>query len=178
MCAFRCGYKVIYLPEHPGCLSDGNVYEHRIVCENYIGRYLKQDEVVHHINHNRQDNRIENLLILCSKEAHSRLHALEKSNEVNKSDYIVELEHNIFDCIYHNVPPRCPKCGKSVTRYNRMCTKCMHMKNRKTVRPSKEQLIQEIRETSFCAVGRKYGVTDNAVRKWLKYYGVNPKEVK
>jgi len=34
-------------------------------------------------------------------------------------------------------------------------------------RSSKEQLLQEIKETNYCAVGRKYGVSDNAVRKWV-----------
>jgi transposase-like protein len=35
-------------------------------------------------------------------------------------------------------------------------------------RPSYEQLIEDVRTMSFCAVGRKYGVTDNAVRKWIR----------
>ncbi len=35
-------------------------------------------------------------------------------------------------------------------------------------RPSIEQLLKEVKETNYCAVGRKYGVSDNAVRKWVK----------
>ena len=31
-------------------------------------------------------------------------------------------------------------------------------------------MIREIEETSYCAVGRKYGVSDNAVRKWFRFY--------
>jgi len=30
--------------------------------------------------------------------------------------------------------------------------------------------MAEIKTTSYCAVGRKYGVSDNAVRKWVKFY--------
>lgn len=41
---------------------------------------------------------------------------------------------------------------------------------RKVERPPYEELIREIEETSYCAVGRKYGVSDNAVRKWLRFY--------
>lgn len=37
-------------------------------------------------------------------------------------------------------------------------------------RPPYEQLMAEIEATSYCAVGRKYGVSDNAVRKWVKFY--------
>jgi very-short-patch-repair endonuclease len=48
-----------------------------------------------------------------------------------------------------------------------------HLKERKVERPSYEQLKKEIEETSYCAVGRKYGVSDNAIRKWIKYYEKN-----
>jgi transposase-like protein len=41
---------------------------------------------------------------------------------------------------------------------------------RKVERPSYEQLKAEIEATSFLAVGRKYGVSDNAIRKWLRWY--------
>jgi hypothetical protein len=37
-------------------------------------------------------------------------------------------------------------------------------------RPPYETLVREIAETSFVAVGRKYGVSDNAIRKWLRAY--------
>lgn len=36
-------------------------------------------------------------------------------------------------------------------------------------RPSVEQLLKEIKETNYSAVGRKYGVSDNTIRKWIKY---------
>jgi transposase-like protein len=41
---------------------------------------------------------------------------------------------------------------------------------RKVERPSYEELIFDIEETSYVAVGRKYGVSDNAIRKWLEQY--------
>jgi hypothetical protein len=41
---------------------------------------------------------------------------------------------------------------------------------RRVSRPPYEQLLAEIEATSYCAVGRKYGVSDNAVRKWVKFY--------
>lgn len=42
------------------------------------------------------------------------------------------------------------------------------MSRRRVERPLKKQLLKEIKETNYCAVGRKYGVPDNAIRKWLK----------
>lgn len=41
---------------------------------------------------------------------------------------------------------------------------------RKVDRPPYEQLLEEIEATSYLAVGRKYGVSDNAVRKWVRFY--------
>lgn len=41
---------------------------------------------------------------------------------------------------------------------------------RKVDRPPYEQLLEEIEATSYRAVGRKYGVSDNAVRKWVRFY--------
>ena len=37
-------------------------------------------------------------------------------------------------------------------------------------RPPYEQLLAEIAATSWSAVGRKYGVSDNAIRKWVRAY--------
>jgi transposase-like protein len=41
---------------------------------------------------------------------------------------------------------------------------------RKVQRPPYEQLVAEIAELGYRAVGRKYGVSDNAVRKWIRWY--------
>jgi very-short-patch-repair endonuclease len=41
---------------------------------------------------------------------------------------------------------------------------------RKVRRPSSQQLLEDLKTMSYCAVGRKYGVSDTCIRKWLKYY--------
>ena len=56
------GYLAIYFPDHPKSSKDGYVMEHDLVMECIIGRPLKDDEVVHHKNHIRNDNRKENYL--------------------------------------------------------------------------------------------------------------------
>ena len=61
------------------------------------------------------------------------------------------------------------KCQKT-RRY--CCLECACMKKRKTERPSREELEKLIKNESFKALGRKYGVSDNAVRKWAKIYGL------
>lgn len=55
----RGGYVEIYIPEHPR--TKKYIMEHILVIEKKLGRYLKDNEVVHHINGLKNDNRIENL---------------------------------------------------------------------------------------------------------------------
>lgn len=75
--------------------------EHRYVMEKHLKRPLREDEYVHHINHMRDDNRIENLAILGHAE-HTRLHhkGLVKPNSIKGMlDYLKNA----------------PRCGKPIT---------------------------------------------------------------
>lgn len=66
------GYVFCYVPGHPFAVNN-RVQEHRLVMEKVLGRYLSPDEVVHHLNQVRDDNRPENLAVL-SNEEHSAIH--------------------------------------------------------------------------------------------------------
>lgn len=70
------GYVSILKPEHPFADINGRIKEERLVMEAHLDRYLSKDEIVHHINHIRTDNRIENLRLMTRSE-HSRFHATE-----------------------------------------------------------------------------------------------------
>lgn len=72
-----CGYVLAYAPLHPRAHKDGYVMLHTVLLEREIGRYLEPDEVVHHINHDRQDNRIENLMLMKKKD-HCSMHMKER----------------------------------------------------------------------------------------------------
>jgi hypothetical protein len=71
------GYIEVYSPNHPHVNSRGRVMKHRLVMEQYLGRYLKPIEEVHHKNKDTLDNRIENLDLCENKAAHGRIHANE-----------------------------------------------------------------------------------------------------
>lgn len=68
----------------------------------------------------------------------------------------------------------CKKCGAKITRYSKtgFCKKCQTESTRFTDRPAREKLKEEIRYNSFCSIGKKYGVTDNAIRGWCKTYNL------
>ena len=66
----------------------------------------------------------------------------------------------------------CQYCGKEITYGSKYCTNCIHTAQQKCERSEPKQLAQEIIESSFCAVGRKYSVSDNAIRKWCVAYGM------
>lgn len=60
---------------------------HTVLMERHIGRYLNDDEVVHHINHDRKDNRIENLQLMKKKE-HMSMHMKERHEKRRRSKSI------------------------------------------------------------------------------------------
>ena len=61
-------------------------------------------------------------------------------------------------------------CGKEIKRNSKTCEECFRKSRRKVDRPSYEQLIKELEESNYSAMGRKYGVSDNSIRKWIKVY--------
>ena len=66
----------------------------------------------------------------------------------------------------------CKTCGNPISSNSKhnICRPCARLRSRKSIRPPYSQLISEIKETSYSAVGRKYGVSDNAIRKWVRAY--------
>jgi ribosomal protein L37E len=64
------GYVMVRMPNHPRARHNGYVLEHILVAEQMLGRSLTSEEEVHHINHDRSDNRQENLKIYASHLEH------------------------------------------------------------------------------------------------------------
>lgn len=83
----RCdGYIGIHFPDHPKSSKEGFIMEHVLVMECLIGRWLKDDEVVHHINGKRDDNKKENLQLMTKKE-HASYHMKKRHEERRRNKY-------------------------------------------------------------------------------------------
>lgn len=78
------GYILLYMPDHPNATKLGYIREHIYFMEQKLGRYLVENEVVHHINGIKDDNRIENLLLI-SPNKHTVLHMI--GNQYSKKDH-------------------------------------------------------------------------------------------
>lgn len=76
----RDGYVAVYYPTYQRTSKDGFVMEHVLIMEQSIGRSLKDNECVHHINGMRADNRLDNLLLM-TKQEHMSYHSRKRHME-------------------------------------------------------------------------------------------------
>ena len=67
------GYVHELCPSHPKADTFGFVSQHRLVVERSLGRYLTDEEQIHHIDRVKNHNAIENLLV-CTRSEHMRIH--------------------------------------------------------------------------------------------------------
>ncbi len=105
------GYKLVRNLDHPFRNTDGFVFEHRLVAEKYLlndtnsieingNLYLSSDYVVHHLDFNRLNNRVDNLLVMKRSE-HSEMH-MKITHDITK---LIEYCNNYnlnFDTVYNN----------------------------------------------------------------------------
>jgi len=120
--------------------------------------------ILDHINGVRDDNRLENLQIVCPNCA-------------------ATLDTHCGRRNRRDVTRTCERCASGF-RPNRpgqrYCSSACGVRYerkgkpnpglRRTERPPHDELLRQIAATSYSAVGRKYGVFDNAIRKWVRQY--------
>lgn len=114
------GYIAVFLPSHPYANKEGYVMEHRLVMEEHIGRYLKKGEEVHHINRKRDDNRIENLALLSTKE-HQALHIKERHDKGEINYHKVPIINITTGEIFQSAREAAKKYKVAPTNISRVC---------------------------------------------------------
>lgn len=140
------GYEYVNLCKDGGNKSYG---VHILVLSAFVDKPNDKYEV-DHIDRNKLNNNLENLRWVTHKE--------------NMRSWIPFAEKHY-----------CKKCKKELTTRTKtgLCVRCLGEENRKVKRPSKEELLQDIYNIhNFVEIGRKYGVSDNAVRKWCLSYNI------
>lgn len=87
--------------QHPNANKRWYVAEHRLIFENYMWRYLDKDEVIHHKNWDRSDNRLENLQIEYNHSEHIKKEHKTKRNENSSriaSEWkFSEIKYRLYD---------------------------------------------------------------------------------
>ena len=172
-------------------LIDEGYKEYKCECcgnTEWMGKPIPLE--LHHINGDRNDNRLENLQILCPN-CHSFTENYRGSNKKKykiensgKSD--IELRKNIEGTLHfeakkekevkrskkEKTPKYCAYCGKElIGKQKHYCSQeCAHHAISK--RPPVQELIEKIKEFNGnkCALGNYYGVSDKAIHKWINLY--------
>lgn len=94
---------------------------------------------------------------------------------INLGEYWIkqDLSYPIRQRKEHHI---CQSCGKEISYKSEYCITCAGLLRRKAARPEREELKSLIRKSSFVDIGKMYGVSDNAVRKWCEKEGLPSKK--
>ena len=129
--------------------------------------------VLDHINGVSTDNRLENLRLVCPNCAATLETHCGRKNGLRRVERNCARCGNSFVVKYSRQRYCSRRCG---TRWDRARTPrrgsmgFARFSARKVERPPREQLFREIDEFGYLAVERKYGVSDTAIRKWVRQY--------
>lgn len=146
------------------------VFSHKCsLCENTQWQNLPIPLELHHKDGNKNNNNLENLCLLCSN-CHSLTDNFRGKKNKKKNKKERKKKAKFYGICF---------CGKPLKRRNKFCSyKCSRFHTRKVPRPTREELLILLKQNSYCEVGRRFGVSDHAIRKWLKAFEIEQKEIK
>ena len=100
----------------------------------------------------------------CHREIHAGLIDNEKLVSGFNEEKALEIDKLIEDLKTHKIV-YCKKCGKEISSKATYCAQCSHEQQRKIERPPREVLKKLIRNNTFVSIGKKFNVSDNAIKK-------------
>ena len=145
------GYQYFCDIYHPLSYGRSFVFYHRHIMSIKLGRWISTEENVHHIDGNKINNNLENLMILSRAE-----HAKLENN----------IKGNFLEITY------CSICDKELKYGSSICRKCYGINIRK-FNPEKEELERLVWEMPSTKVAEIYGVSDSAIGKRCRVLGIN-----
>ncbi len=170
------GYPAIYMPDHPHAFkSCGLVRIHVLVMEEHLGRRLNSFECVHHIDRNKYNYDLSNLMLFRTAHDHANYHKVLDDSKLN---YCLEYINGAYSCKLlgsstQNTRRICPVCGGIKSYRSALCSLCRW----KTHQPfsyglSKSEFIDLLETHTLEDIGKMYGITGNAVKKQALRLGV------
>lgn len=157
--------KKIELEKEKLFLEKENVSLIKSLVLNYKSNFLEEILVKHFKIHPNNINVKEYETKEYSKELDKIIIEDEEQDSISiESDDIEELSKDINLCM---------DCNIEVKKDSSRCNQCSAKKrflDASKDRPSYTELINELKETNYTQVGKKYGVSDNTIRKWIKKY--------
>lgn len=152
------------MPDHPTAMKshnwNGYVYEHIAVMEKFHGRELTQNEIVHHLDGNKFNNRHENLIVL-QRADHWKLHTWLDNTTITPHDPPV-------------IPSTCKICERTLQDKQKIyCSVNCRDIDVYSTKPTKNELIQLRSTYSRNIIGKMYNVSGNSVKKWERKYGIS-----
>ncbi len=122
---------------------------------------------LHHIDGNHLNNELNNLKILCSN-----CHSIETQKQIENKKNINKINGINKAIKYKKKKNKRCKCGKLITNNATKCSECYHKNMRKVQRPTMIQLKTDVNSLGYVGAGKKYGVSDNTIRKWCINYNI------
>ena len=147
-------------------ISEG-IKEHKCECcglNEWLGEPIPLE--LDHIDGDHYNNILENLKILCPN-CHAKTPTYRGKNKKNKKSETIRTKterirtKKVYNCLSCDIE----LSGKCKTN---LCVSCYSKSQRRVERPPIEQLLREVQESSYVSVGKKYGVSDKTICKWLK----------
>ena len=163
---------VIFAGGYPAILVGGKVVRlHVLEMEKKLCRPLKKSECVHHVDKNKMNYHIDNLICFRSNSDHIAFHGGRK---------ILFDDDGIAYCLdesYQKEKLRykfCPICSNLMASSSKICIHCYKSaKAEYSARPDKKELLGLVKSGhTLIMIGKKFGVSSTAVKKWIKYYNI------